>query len=242
MKSRFLVIVVSLVLAAAATLGAAFYIVKLKSSITEGQKLVDVVVTKTPVKAGESVSELFATGAISVQKIPKQYVADQAIGSINGYGDRVLASNLAKGEQITQTRFRKKDETGLAHKVPDNMVAIAIAIDEVTGVGGKLRPGDRVDVIATFSEGAGNDGLTKIMLQNIQVLATPSGTADEGGGLMKGQESGTGKKTVTLAVYPGQAEKVVFASEKGHVWLALRDAENTKAVATNGQSVGTVFK
>jgi len=241
-KSRLTIVLLSIVFAAIATFGAAYYIADLKASITEGQELVEVVVAKKPAAAGSSVAEMYASGTIALQKVPKQYVAEGAISSITRYSDKAISSDLVKGEQLTTSKFKKVDQAALAYKVPENMVAVSIAVDEVTGVGGRLQPGDRVDVIATFSPGPGNRDMTKIMLQNIEILvAAGSDDASKNTGLVKNQQSSPGKKTVTLVLTPHQAEKLVFAAEKGHVWLGLRHTGNEKHIQPAGQTVETVF-
>lgn len=243
MKSRFMIVLISLVLAAGATLGAAYYIAQLRSSLVKGQELVEVVVAKKPVEAGASVAELFAGGALATEKVPRQYVAEGAVASIKGYADRVVAVNLSKSEQLTRAKFKRIDETSLAHRVPEDKLAVAIAVDEVTGVGGRLNPGDRVDIIATFSPGPGDIDTTRVLLQNVEILATSaSGPGDQGEGFVKGQQSSAGKKTVTVAVSLASAEKLVFAAEKGHVWLGLRQASSDAYRQTAGQTVQTVFK
>lgn len=243
MKSRLMIVLISIVFAAVATAGAAYYIASLKSSVTEGQRLIEVAVAKKSVEAGTSMGEMIAGGFVSMQKIPRQYVAEGALTSTGGYSDKILASDLVKGEQLTDGKFKKENEAGLAYKIPNGQIAVSIAIDEVTGVGGKLQPGDRVDVLATFSPGSADKDKTKIMLQNVEILATPDAMAgDKGNGFVKGQQTGTGKKTVTLAVSPASAEKLVFAGEKGHIWLGLRRAGNDKLDKSNGQTLESVFQ
>lgn len=243
MKSRFMIVLISLILAASATLGAAYYIAQLRASLVKGQELVEVIVAKKTAQSGSSVAELFASGVLASERVPRQYVAEGAVTSIKGYVDRVLAVDLSKGEQLTRARFKRVDETGLAYKVPEDKIAVAVAVDEVTGVGGRLQPGDRVDVIATFSPGPGDMDTTRVMLQNVEILATSdSGTGEQDDGFVKGQQSSIGKKNVTVAVSLTNAEKLVFAAEKGHIWLGLRHAANDAYHQTIGQTVQTVFR
>ncbi|MDP2211879.1 MAG: Flp pilus assembly protein CpaB [Candidatus Aquicultor sp.] len=243
MKSRFMIVLISLILAAGATVGAAYYIAQLRASLVQGQELVEVVVAKKSIDAGLTVVELFASGALVSEKIPRQYVADGAITSIKGHTERVLGSDLGKGEQLTRAKLKRVDESGLAYRVPEGKIAVAIAVDEVTGVGGALRPGDRIDVIATLSPGPGDIDTTRVMLQNVEILVTSdSGAGEQGDGFVKGQQSGVGKKTVTVAVTPAHAEKLVFAAEKGHVWLGLRHVANDAYEQTAGQTVQSVFE
>ncbi|MHB8841735.1 MAG: Flp pilus assembly protein CpaB [Candidatus Aquicultor sp.] len=230
MKSRLMIVMVSIVFAAVATAGAAYYIASLRSSVTEGQRLVEVAVAKKSIEAGASMSEMVASGFIAIQKIPKQYVVEGALTSMAGYSDKVLSSDLVKGEQLTRANFKKETEAGLTYKIPEGHIAVSIAVDEITGVGGKLQPGNRVDVLATFSPSSDTD-MTKIMLQNVEILATPDATTGEkGGGFMKGgQQTSVGKRTVTLSVSSMNAEKLVFAAEKGHIWLGLRRSGDDKS-------------
>ena len=243
MKSRFMIVLISLILAAGATAGAAYYIAQLRASLVQGQELVDVVVAKKSIDQGLRVVELFASGALASQKIPRQYVADDAITSIKGNTERVLGSNMSKGEQLTRAKLKRVDDSGLAYRVPEGKIAVAIAVDEVTGVGGALRPNDRVDIIATLSPGPGDVDTTRVMLQNVEILATSdSGTGEQSDGFVKGGQSGVGKKTVTVAVTAFHAEKLVFAAEKGHVWLGLRHVANDGYEQTAGQTVQSVFR
>lgn len=242
MKSRLMIVFVSFVCAAVATFGVAYYIAKLKSSVTEGQRLVDVVIAKKTIEEGYSVAELFANGSIAVVRMPKQYIVEGAIKSVAGNGDKVIGVALSRGDQVTGSKFKRADEVGLAQKIPDNMMAVSVAVDEVTGVGGRLKTGDRVDVLATVDSGTGDDGMTKIMLQDIEVIAVPnSENGEKGNGLMGGQQTASGKRTITLAVYPYQTEKLVFASEKGHIWLGLRCVGNRNKPKTAGQTIKTLF-
>ena len=48
-----------------------------------------------------------------------------------------------------------------------------MALDPVSGVAGFLRPGDHVDVIATFDAGNGQS-VTRTVLQNVSLLAVGS--------------------------------------------------------------------
>lgn len=243
MKSRLKIVLAAIFLAAVATAGVALYIGRLQAAVNDGQKLVGVLVASRPIAAGTSVTEMQASGTLGTQQMPKRYIAEGALTSLSGYGDRVLAVDLAKGEQVTTADFKKANESGLAYKVPKNSIAVSIPVDEQTGVAGKLQPGDHVDLLGTFSPGPGGKDMTKIMLQNIEILATPSAeTASSQNSFTKGQTTTTsGKKTITLAVSHAQAEKLVFAAEKGHIWLGLRQSDNNSVAPTSGQTVESVF-
>jgi Flp pilus assembly protein CpaB len=84
--------------------------------------------------------------------------------------------------------------------------------------------------------------LTKILLWNVQVLSTglnvvstPQSKAAEGAAASKSNGPET-VKTVTLALTPEQAEKLVFAQELGKVWFALMPLKDVNEQETPGRT------
>jgi len=160
--------------------------------------------------------------------------------------DKVVVRPLEPGTLIRREDVMPKDPAlwGLAFVVPKGMRAVTISIDRVSGVAGFLKPGDRVDVMATFN--ANNGTLTKSVLQNVLLLAVGAvsrpPTPQEGGKQPAGapQESAT----ATLAVSPFDAGKLILASGKGKIQLALRSVEDKLVVrappVTSRQVVGFV--
>lgn len=59
----------------------------------------------------------------------------------------------------------------------NEMRAVSISVDQVTSVGGTIRPGQRVDVVVSYeTQGEGNDRtpFTELLLQNVEVLSVSS--------------------------------------------------------------------
>ena len=115
-----------------------------------------------------------------------------------------------------------------------------------------IKAGDSVNIIATLSDtGSSQDkpDMTKIILQNVKVLAVGNIIApakgraigrktESSGGLTGSQQM---KQTLTLSLTPADSEKLVFAEEKGHVWLSLLPASETTPASTTGQTYETVL-
>ncbi len=54
---------------------------------------------------------------------------------------------------------------------PDRL-AVTVKTDEVSGVGGFISPGDRIDVLVEMANsGEGNEHFSKLILQNLKVLS-----------------------------------------------------------------------
>jgi pilus assembly protein CpaB len=110
------------------------------------------------------------------------------------------------------------------------MRAIAIGAGEVMAVGSTVKPGDRIDILATYTDPIAHQETTQMILQNVLVLAINQGETDQQGKL-------GAKSSMTLAVKPEEAELLTAADRAGALRVALRGL-NEKAVITT-QGVGT---
>ncbi len=87
-----------------------------------------------------------------------------------------------------------------------------------------------VDVIAVLA--IGGLPVSRLVLQNVEVLAVAQDPARRPDGERKARVS----SSVTLAVTPEEAEKLVLATERGKIRLALRSQGETSLVRTQGYS------
>lgn len=241
MRSRLAILLIAIILALLGTVGAATYIQNVKAQVEEGGKLIEVLVAQKAIPAGTSTEDLTDKSLVVSRRIPKRYAAEQALSSTQQFKDKVLIVSLGKGEQLTQNKFQNRPDAELSFRIPPGLVAISIPVDEIVGVANLISPGDRISVIATFSPGAGGTDITRIFLQNVEVLTTSTSSEDfQKSGLT--QRSALGKRTITLALTPADAEKLVFAQEKGNVWLVLLPRGESQAGPTPGQTLQTIFE
>ncbi len=136
--------------------------------------------------------------------------ASRVVGLVTKY-------EILEGEPILMDRLYKEGEwAGLASSIPASMRAVTVPVNEVVGVAGFVKPGDRVDVLVTVS-GAGETGdVAFTVLEDVEVLATAQETEDKAQGKPKVTTS------ATLAVTPAEAERLALAEEMGSLRLALR--------------------
>ncbi|HEX2058553.1 MAG TPA: Flp pilus assembly protein CpaB [Actinomycetota bacterium] len=90
--------------------------------------------------------------------------------------------------------------------------AMTIPVTPEHAVGGRLRPGDRVDVYATFDSG-GAGARTSLLVRGVEVLDVV-----ETGGLVVGEASVAG---LTVAVTPSEAARLAFAVRTAEVDVVL---------------------
>lgn len=113
---------------------------------------------------------------------PKAYLSpDSYFTRASDVMGRTVRGDLLPGEIIYKQKLAgEKSRGGLPVMIPEGKRAVAISVNEVKSVAGFVKPGDHVDVIATFvmrnpgDEESPTDKLrlSRTVLQNVLVLAT----------------------------------------------------------------------
>ncbi len=150
MRLRIVLLFVAIILGAVAVVAVIAYINNIKATVEEEVEKVEVLVATQNIPKETPVEILITSEAVVLEAIPRTYLADGVLISMEDYKGYVVASPINKGEQLTSTRFIKPEDIGLAFIVPDDMLAISIPITEVIGVSNLINIGDMVNVIATF--------------------------------------------------------------------------------------------
>lgn len=121
-----------------------------------------------------------------------------------------------------------------ALKTPPGKRAYTIQIDSLSAVGGLIRAGDFVDVIAQLSvpeeEGSPSKSknVTTVLFQNLQVLAVGTNFQSVGGQEIYNDQQRAGALRITLAVSTEEAGLLIFAQNNGRFQLSLRGPTETK--------------
>lgn len=150
---------------------------------------------------------------------------------------RQIVRHVGPGEAITEAKLLPEKGAGagvLTFMIPEGHRAVTVRVDEVSGVAGFVVPGNRVDVIVTTTIPGRDLSVSKIILQNVPVLATGQLTEQKDG-------KPTPVPTVTLDLVPDDAEKIALASQKGVINLILRHALDVASVTTPGETVPTLL-
>jgi len=240
MRSKVLIIVIALVLGGLAAVMAGTYLHSARTDIAAQNEPIKVLVATQNLPRGLTSEELVQRKLVESRDVPRQFVSADAISSLRGVENQVLAIPVGAGEQITRSRFQFPAEAGLAYTVPNDLVAISAEVDEVSGVSGLVKPGDYVMVYATMPADAARRTLqTSVLIPRARVLALGTQTGSEtqapdssqsGNGVLSGnrQTATQMPKTVTLALTPQQAAQLTFAQESGTTRLALLPANGSK--------------
>lgn len=147
---------------------------------------------------------------------------------------RVLISPVKAREPILESKLAPTSITagGVAAVVSPKKRAVSVKVDKVIGVAGFVHPGNRVDVLVTITTQKTPEAMTKIVLENILVLAAGPEIQLKGK-----EEKSVPVEVITLEVTPEEAEKLTLAATEGKVQLALRNFTDTEDVLTKGISI-----
>ena len=140
---------------------------------------------------------------------------------------------IRENEQVVRTKLYEGAPPPLSAdlKSKPNMVAVGINVEALPNVvHGLIKPGDRVDVLASFKfEKSKDEDFTEIrpLYQNVEVLAVNDRTASNVRviGPEKAsvdQPADKQIKTVTLALPPPAAQQIILTQQLGNIWLLLR--------------------
>lgn len=243
-KRKVLATVGALVLAIVSTLALVRYVQGAEDRATAGEDLVDALVVTGNIKAGTPAAEFadrVATLAVQAKVRP-----DDAVTNFAQITGLVASVDLVKGEQLLTSRFVNP---GAFQGARSSSVLLPKGANEVTfklaaerALGGQLRPGDTVTVLASFSEfneanEGGGDGavvdpvdakisthalLNRATVVRIQFPENANSSTKEKNGVGLAP---TEDLYVTLAVDQPSLERAVFAAEFGKVWLSYEPAD-----------------
>ncbi|MDD2927395.1 MAG: Flp pilus assembly protein CpaB [Candidatus Omnitrophica bacterium] len=181
--------------------------------------------------------------SLNTSIVPEQYLQPQAVSSAERILGMVAILPISKGEQVTLGKLvQPRQLGGLAEGTPVGKRAITISVDSLSGLGGMIKPGNYVDVIAllpvpvTTSDGKQvNQVAVMPLFQNILVLAVGQDTgaisvSDSGKKIQQGERRSESSPLITLALSPQEANLIAFVQEQGKLRLTLRSPADAQVV------------
>jgi pilus assembly protein CpaB len=194
---------------------------------------VPVLVAKTDISWGTKLTrDMVTTAPFFKESLPPGYHTN-----FTDIQDRVVIVPVKAGEPVSEHRLASTDikTGGVSAVLKPGRRAIAVKGDKIIGISGFIKPGDRVDVLVTVNDRTSDIEKTKIVLQNVLVLAT--GTMIE--------EDAQGKPlpvdVYTLDVTPEESEKLALVATEGKIQLALRGLIDSEQVTTAGATIASTL-
>jgi pilus assembly protein CpaB len=197
--------------------------------VDEKIEAVPVVVAVTDLSWGSPLTlEALKTSPYLKESLPTGYFSkpEDLVG-------RILVSKVSVNEAITEPKLAPEDVKtgGVSAVLEEGMRAVAVAGNKVSGIAGFIKPGNHVDVMVTTADPTSGKDITKMVMENVPVLAT--GTQI--------QHNASGEPSpvdvYTLKVNTEDAEKLTFAASRGSLQFALRNIKDMEPVVTAGADI-----
>lgn len=190
-----------------------------------------VVVAVVDVAAREKITE----DMITEEMMPPKLKVDGVLTNKADAVGRLAKERIRAKDQVRAGDVAREGEIpGMSYRIPPGHRAIAIAVDEVKGVGNTVQPGDRVDILTTYSDPVQKQEVTKIILQNIAILAVDKGRTDA----TTGQGAAT---SITMALRPEDTELVKAAERAGVLQVSLRPVQEDAHVDSSGVRISDIL-
>lgn len=234
MSRRIIGVLVAVLLASVGTFTLVSWAASAEERVLAGERTVEVLVVREAIPAGVPAEELGTR--VERERVPVKVRAEGGVDAIDDLAGMVTAVDLVPGEQLVTARFAPPDELARrsAVAVPEHLQEVTLSLEPQRAVGGRLRPGDTVGLVASFApvagEGteAGTPSTTHLILHKVlvtRVQAVPTATVSSPEGTEDGPEPTPGSDLlITLALDAPSVERVVFAQEFGSVWLTAEPA------------------
>jgi len=206
---------------------------------------VPVLMSKRSIKLGSAGADL--GDAVEIKQVPAVTRSSDALVSLGELAERTTTVDIGPGQQLRSAFFRQRTARGEAIKVPDGKQAIAMTIPFTNAGGGYVGPGDHINLYALVGRQNGivaplcGTGLcpggdpkaaqasAQLVLANVQVLdvsqevapATVTNAQPAADGQVARGAGASPTLTYLMALDASQAEKAIFFSRYGEVYLSL---------------------
>ncbi|HOV79619.1 MAG TPA: Flp pilus assembly protein CpaB [Bacillota bacterium] len=229
MKNK-IILIMAFVIGLAAAGGIYLYLQNLQKTYQLKGDFIKVVVARQRIPAKTQI----AANMIELKDFPSDYVNERAAVDAKEVVGKVTKSDILPGEQVLRDRLAGDNESfeSLSFQISPGSRAVTVAVNEVSGLAGLVKPGDRVDVLGTFdlqgAVGQEKSSVTSLLIQNVDVLSIDQAT--NSAQTNSQDKKATSAHTITLSVTPEQAQPLVLCSEKGSIRLVLRPATDNDIV------------
>lgn len=183
---------------------------------------VSVVVAKVNMQPRTRIQE----SMLQMKELPVDMVPEGAIKSFDDVKNVQIKVSIFAGDILTiQKVFAEASDEGFVGSIPADCRAVSISVNDVTGVAGFAKPGDRVDLLLV--EKGQHSATTNLLLQNVPILSInqdSTGSAPVGENGVPTSVAVT-PSIATFALSPEDALKLISASKIGDIYLSLRPSK-----------------
>jgi pilus assembly protein CpaB len=186
---------------------------RIERLIEEG-KLVNVVVARKDISKETTIT----SDMVDMETVNRNTFQPGDLSSLASVIGQFAEVDILKGQHINSNMVRSLGAAQyLSQTVPVGMRAMTIPVDKISAVEGLIKPGDHVDIVATFAVPGAGGGTTPVVItvfQGVKILATDRNISQ--------YRISKAAGTITLALAPEDVKNLTYILEWGQVKLVLR--------------------
>lgn len=166
-----------------------------------------------------------------------------AIKDMKGVVGKTSSVAILKGDVVTTRKINSQTANGFAGMIPKGMRAVSFTINDITGVSGFAKPGDKVDILLVGNKEYPDAMTSKLLLKDVLLLAVNKSSVEAQNASAESAENtassplssdtkAPAKKSsatpvsqpavATVAVTPYDAAKLTASAQMGILQLMLR--------------------
>jgi pilus assembly protein CpaB len=216
-----------------------FYVTNYKRHVQQSEAHVTVLVAAKDIPADTPGTQILAQHLLQKESVPRRSVVPGAIASPEQIRTLIATQPVYAGEQVSARRFGTPSQRGVRAQIAGNQRAFQMPGDANQLLAGTLRPGDHVDLVATweYPEGAQRH-VSRVVLRGLLVLQAP----DSPGHAAGLAATTTQNFSAQLAVTDAQSQKLEWVLANAQWRLELRppsgSADSPGSIDTSRTLVG----
>lgn len=151
MNKRWMGVIASVALALVGAFLLVNYVQGADERALEGEETIEVLVVNEPIARGTAIEEL--EGKVETVLVPAKLQTPGSVGDLAALEGTYTSVDLVPGEQLLSSRFVAADTlvTSDEFPLPAGMLEVTLSLTPERALGGALRPGEEVAVIASFN-------------------------------------------------------------------------------------------
>jgi pilus assembly protein CpaB len=227
-----------MVVAVGCGLGASYMTSRLlaeRSNAPEEQEKIVILVARKTLDTGTTIKEprdMFTEKAVLKDEEPKN-----SVSKFEELKGRVLKHTLREGDFVSSADLLSDKESFIAYILPKGYRAMGLRCTiEGIAAGFASLPLSRVDILSTVRRGDDKQSYSKVLLQNVLVLAADQEMhrPDDKNAMLA--------TVVTVALTPEETLKVALAKEYGPLTLVLRKFNDNQKVEADKMTMETMIR
>lgn len=228
----YIMLTIALFLGLTAAFGIWQYLNKTQKQVKEFTKTKAIVVAAKEIMSGEKIT----TEDLTLKEVPIQTIPEGSLENPTPIVGRIAKGTIGLNEILNETKLLAEGSAaGLPGIIPPGQRAITIKVNDVIGVGGFIKPGDRVDIISIKR---GDETISKIILQNVLVIAVGEALYDPN---MVAAPTANVVPQITVALDTTNSEKLALASSSSQLHLVLRPHGESTIAYSKGVNLEEIY-